>query len=75
MPKTLATAKIKSKAVRKYLLQFDRLTMKKGVLHLLYINNNVEYHQMVLPLKYQEQALQLLNDGQGHQGIVRTIAL
>ena len=32
-PKSLATAKIKSKAVRKYLLRFDRLTMKKGVLH------------------------------------------
>ena len=32
-PKTLAIAKIKYKAVRKYLLQFDRLTLKKGVLH------------------------------------------
>ena len=32
-PKTLAIAEIKSKAVRKYLLQFDRLTIKKGVLH------------------------------------------
>ena len=31
--KTLPIAKIKSKAVRKYLLQFDRLTLKKGVLH------------------------------------------
>ena len=32
-PKTLAIAKIKSKAVKKYLLQFDRLMLKKGVLH------------------------------------------
>ena len=32
-PKTSAIAKIKSKAVRKYLLQFNRLTLKKGVLH------------------------------------------
>ena len=32
-PKTLAIVKIKSKAVQKYLLQFDRLIMKKGVLH------------------------------------------
>ena len=32
-PKTLAIAKIKSKAVRKYLLQFNRLTLKKGLLH------------------------------------------
>ena len=29
-PKTLAIAKIKSKAVRKYLFQFDRLTMKRS---------------------------------------------
>ena len=32
-PKTSAIAKIKSKAVRKYLLQFEWLTLKKGVLH------------------------------------------
>ena len=32
-PKTSAIAKIKSKAVRKYLLQFKWLTLKKGVLH------------------------------------------
>ena len=74
-PKTLAIAKIKSKAVRKYLLQFNRLTLKKGVLHWLYIHNNVEFHQMVLPIKYQAQVLRLLHDGQGHQGIERTIAL
>ena len=74
-PQTLAIAKTKSKAVRKYLLQFDRLTMKKGVLHQLYINNNVEYHQMILPIKFQAQVLQLLHDGQGYQGIERTVAL
>ena len=74
-PKTLAIAKIKSKAVRKYLLQFDRLTIKKGVLHQLFISNDVEYHQMVLPMKYQAQVLQLLHDGHGHQGIERTISL
>ena len=74
-PKTLAIAKIKPKAVRKYLLQFNRLTLKKGVLHRLYIHNNVEFHQMVLPIKYQAQVLQMLHDGQGHQGIERTIAL
>ena len=74
-PKTSAIAKIKSKAVRKYLLQFDRLTLKKGVLHQLYIHNDVEFHQMVLPIIFQTQVLQLLHDGQGHQGIERTIAL
>ena len=61
--------------MQKYLLQFDRLPMKKGVLYRLFINNDVEFHQMVLPMKYQAQVLHLLNDGQGHQGIERTIAL
>ena len=32
-PKTSAITKVKSKALRKYLLQFNRLTLKKGVLH------------------------------------------
>ena len=68
-PKTSAIAKIKSKAVQKYLLQFDRLTLKKGVLHRLYIHNDVEFHQMALPIKYQAQVLCLFHDGQGHQGI------
>ena len=74
-PKTSAIAKLKSKAVRKYLLQFEWLTLKKGVLHWLYIDNDVEYHQMVLPLKYQAQVLKLLHNGQGHQGLERTLAL
>ena len=73
--KTSAIAKIKSKAVRKYLLQFKWLTLKKGVLHHLYINNDVEYHQLILPIKYQAQVLKLLHDGQGHQGLERTLAL
>ena len=73
--KTSAIAKIKSKAVRKYLLQFEQLTLKKGVLHCLYINNDVEYHQLILPIKYQAQVLKLLHDGQGHQGLERTLAL
>ena len=48
--------------------------MKKGVLQ-LYISNNVECYQMVLPIKFQAQVLQMFHDGQGHQGIERTIAL
>ena len=55
--KTLAISKIKSKAVKKYLMQFDRLTFKQGVLHRTYINSDVEYHQMILPITYQVQVL------------------
>ena len=74
-PKTSAITKIKSKAVRKYLLQFQWLTLKKGVLHQFYINNDVEYHQLILPTKYQAQMLKLLHDGQDYQGLERTLAL
>ena len=73
--KTSAISKIKSKAVRKYLLQFDRLAFKQGVLHQTYINNYVEYHQIILPITYQVQVLQMLHDAQGHQGVDQTIAL
>ena len=73
--KTSSIAKVKSKAVRKYLLQFDWLTLKKGVLHCLYINNGVEYHQLILPVKYQAQVLSLLHDCQGYQGLEHTLAL
>ena len=74
-PKTSAITKVKSKAVRKYLLQFDQLTLKKGVLHWFYINNDVEYHQLILPIKYQALVLTLLHDGQGHQALECTLAL
>ena len=73
--KISAIPKVKSKAVRKYLLQFNWLTLKKVMLHHLYINNEVEYHQMILPIKYQTQVLCLLHDGQGHQGWECTLAL
>ena len=74
-PKTPAITKVKSKAVRKYLLQFNQLTLKKGVLHHLYINNDVEYHHLILSVQYQAQVLSLLHDGQGHQGLEHTLAL
>ena len=34
--------------------QFGRLTFKQGVLHHLYINNNVEYHQMIIVNRPQD---------------------
>ena len=43
-PKTSVMAKIQPKAARKYLLQSDRLTPKKDILHLLYSLKDVDYH-------------------------------
>ena len=68
-------AKIRCKAARKYLLQFDRLVLKQGVLHHIYIFNDVETHQLVLPLEYHKTVLCMLHDDYGHQGLDQTLAL
>ena len=74
-PKGLVIAKIRCKAAQKYLLQFDRLVLKQGVLHCIYISNDVETHQLVLPLEYHETVLCMLHDDYGHQGLDWTLAL
>ena len=62
--KSLAISKIKLKALRKYLWQLARLSFKQGDLHCLYTNNDVEYYQMILPIMYHVQVLQMLHNGQ-----------
>ena len=74
-PKGLVIAKIRCKAAQKYLLQFDRLVLKQCVLHCIYISNDVETHQLVLPLEYHETVLRMLHDNYGHQGLALTLAL
>ena len=74
-PKVSVIAKIRCKAARKYLLQFDRLILKQGVLHHIYISNDVETHQLVLPLEYHQTVLHMLHDDHGHQGLDWTLAL
>ena len=74
-PKGSVIAKIRCKAARKYLLQFDRLVLKQDVLHHIYISNDVKTHQLVLPLEYHETVLRMLHDDYGHQGLDQTLAL
>ena len=74
-PKVSAIAKIICKTARKYLLRFDRLVLIKGVLHRIYISNDAEIHQFVLPLEYHETVLRMLHDDYGHQGLDWTLAL
>ena len=74
-PKGSMTSKIRCKAAQKYLLQFDRLVLKQGVLHHIYISNDVESHQLVLPLEYHEAVLHVLHDDYSHQGLDWTLAL
>ena len=67
--------KVRSKSSHKLLLGFSRLTLKQGVLHWLYINNDEEYHQLVLPEHYCEKVLKSLHDDMGHQGLEQTLAV
>ena len=45
------------------------------MLHCIYITNDVETHQLVLPLEYHETVLHMLHDDYGHQGLYQTLAL
>ena len=74
-PSKKVTYQIRSKLARKLALQWDRLILKQGVLHRLYIFNKMEYHQLVLPQWYHCKVLTALHDHMGHQGIDRTLDL
>ena len=65
----------KIRAVWRYLLQFDWMVMKQGVLHWVYIANDVESHQFVLPKEYQQAVLHMLHDDYSHQRLDHTLAL
>ena len=67
--------RIKSKATRKLFYQLDRLALKQRVLHRLYINEDMEYHQLVLPQRLQGRVLRSVHDDMGHQGLERTLEL
>ena len=66
---------VRSKNTRQLMYQFHRLILKDGVLHHLYIHNDVEYHQLVLPQRYHKKILQSLHNDLSHQGIDRTLDL
>ena len=74
-PKGLAISKIRCKAVQKYLLQFVQLVMKQGLLHWIYITNDLESHQLVLPKEYHQMVLHMLHDDYVHQELDHTLAL
>ena len=67
--------RVRSKRSRNLLYQYDRLRIKRGVLHRIYISNEIEYHQMVLPQIYRETVLKSLHDDFGHQSLDRCLQL
>ena len=67
--------RIRSKPIRCLLLQFDRLSLIRGVLHCRTFADDNEIQQLVLPLTLCESVLQSLHDDNGHQGLQRVIDL
>ena len=74
-PSKKVTYQIRSKLAHKLALQWDRLILKQSVLHRLYIFNEMEYHQLVLPQRYHCKVLTALHDHMGHQGIDQMLDL
>ena len=56
-PTKAAIYQVRSKNTRQLMYQFHQLILKDGVLHCLYIHNDVEYHQLVLPQRYHKKIL------------------
>ena len=54
-PTKAAIYQVRSKNTRQLMYQFHRLILNDGVLHCLYIHNDVEYHQLVLPQRYHKK--------------------
>ena len=61
-PTKAAIYQVRSKNTRQLMYQFHWLILKDGVLHRLYIHNDVEYHQLVLPKRYHKKILQSLHN-------------
>ena len=67
--------KIKSRPVQRYLCQFDRLVFRQGVLHRQCEQDGAKYHQLILPIEFRAQAMELLHNQQGHQAVEHTLQL
>ena len=52
--------KVKSRPVQRYLHQFDRLVFRQGVLHRVYEQDGTKYHQLILPIEFRAQAMELV---------------
>ena len=74
-PKLSEIHRIRSKPIRRLLLQYDRLSLIWGVLHRRTFMDDDEIQQLVLPLSLRNSVLQSLHDDNGHQGAQRVTEL
>ena len=74
-PKLTAIHRIKSKPVRRLLLQYNRLSLIQGVLHRHTFQGDDELQQIILPQCFHNEVLKSLHNNNGHQGLQRVIDL
>ena len=74
-PKLSEIHHIRSKPIRRLLLQFDRLSLIWDVLHHHTFMDDDETQQLVLPHCLRQSVLQSLHDDNGHQGLQHVIEL
>ena len=67
--------KIKSRPVCRYLCQFDWLVFSQGLLHRVYEQDRAKYHQLILPIEFRAQVMELLHNEQGHQAVEHMLQL
>ena len=67
--------KIKSRPVHRYLCQFNQLVFHHGVLHRVYEQDGAKYHQLILPIEFRAQVMELFHDEQGHQAVEHILQL
>lgn len=60
---------------QQYVREFDRLVMRRGVLHRIVQLDGDETYQLMLPQEYREIALKGLHDYIGHLGRDKTLEL
>ena len=66
---------IKLKPIRRLLLQYDWLSLIRGVLHCCTFKDNDETQQLILPSQLWHKILKSLHDDNGHQRLQRVLDL
>ena len=67
-PKLSEIHHIKLKPIHRLLLQFNRLSLIRGVLHCRTFKDDDEIQQLILPQQLCKPILKSLHDDNGHQG-------
>ena len=67
--------KIKSRPEQRYLHQFDRSVFRQGVFNRVYEQDGAKYHQLILPIEFRAQAMELLHNQQSHQAVEHMLQL